>query len=163
MLGKKKFIGYKESIYQATCLSKFINKVATNGLQSKVERLLYKGFFFIKKLKKIVPLLIFCECLEKIHPLIGLQVFKSKSRKKKQSVVIPILFKSFRRYNKALSWLVTSIKLRKEKYLWDRIIHELFVVLFFNAGDALKKKKEYYQVSTLFKAQKNKKKKKKFK
>lgn len=160
---KKIFRVYKESIYQAMRLSKFINKLTLNGTKNKVERALYNGLFSIKKNKQLLPLFIFCECLEKLHPTTGLQIFKPKNRKKQRIMVIPVLFKSFSRYNKAIAWLVASIKLRKEKYLSDRITQELFDIVFLNMGDAIKKKKEYYQVSVLFKAKKNVKKKKKFK
>lgn len=122
------------------------------GKQFNIEKIIYFSFFLIKKNLKCSPLFIFFEVLEKIRPLIGLKLYRQKKRKVTKIIANPIIIKEPIQYQKAIFWLSKAIKCRKEKFLSLRIFQEFYSIIFFNTGNTLKKKKEYYQYAILYKS-----------
>jgi len=142
---------YMEGIFKSIWLSKFINQWFFIGEQFNIEKIIYFSFFLIKKKLKCSPIFIFFEVLEKIRPLIGLKIYKKKKRKLTKVTASPIIIKEPIQYKRAIFWLATAIKFRKEKFLSLKILQEFYGIIFFNTGNTLKKKKEFYQYAIMYK------------
>jgi len=128
-----------------------MNQWFFNGKQNKIEKLIYSLFFAFKSKYKESLIFYFFEILEKIKPIIGLKLYKNNSRKVKKSDATTMLLQITSQYKKAIFWLSRAIKLRKEKSLSTKIYNEFVDILFNNTGFALKKKKEHYKLTVLFK------------
>jgi ribosomal protein S7 len=67
-------------------------------------------------------------------------------------VTVPFILDNLAQYKKSIYWLVKAIKLRKEFFLTDKVIKEFYDIIFYNKGDSLKKKKNYYRYAVIFKS-----------
>lgn len=143
---------YVESFFQSKWLSKFVKQWFFKGKNYKLEKILYRSFFNLKKKLKYCPLFFFFEAIEKIKPEIGLKIYHKRKNKINQTTTIPYILDSLAQYKKSIRWLVKSIKLRKDFFLIDKINKEFYDIIIHNKGDSLKKKKGYYKYAVMFKS-----------
>lgn len=143
-----------DSIYDSTWISKFINQWFFTGEKHKVEKTIYNCFFLIKKVLGQNPCYFFSEIIEKVHPMVGLRLYKKKKRKVTKITANPGFVSERIQYQKGIFWLARGVKLRKEQCWTNRLFQEFYGVIFLNSGNTLKKKKEYYYYAVKFKTAK---------
>lgn len=143
-----KNLKYNEAFFNSKWLSKFINQCLQKGKKFKIEKIIYYNFFFFKKKLNFSSLFLFFEILEKIKPTIGLKIYIVSKKKTK---AIPFFLHLGLQYKKALYWLSVSIVMRKETTILYKIHNEFYDIVIKEVGDSLKKKKNYYKYTILFK------------
>jgi ribosomal protein S7 len=142
---------YQEGIFNCKWLSRFMNCWFFKGEKSKIEKLIYNSFFFLKKKFNANGLLLLFEVLEQLKPWIGLKLQRNK-QKKSQIEACPIILTSNIQYKKAIYWLIRSVQLRKEANFSNKMTNEITAIIFGEITNSLKKKKEYYNYAVLFKS-----------
>jgi len=95
-------VKYKEGVFKSKWLSKFINQWVFLKKQHKVECIVYRSFLMCKKKLNISPLFIFFEVLEKIKPIVGLQLYRKKRGKNLKTLAAPHVLEVSIRYKKAI-------------------------------------------------------------
>ena len=140
-----------EGFFWSKWLLKFINRFFFKGKRFLVEKSLYFSFFLLKKKLCVCSIFLFFEVLEKIKPIISLNIYKLKKSKVKKLCATPFIGKFAVQYKKGIFWLSKAIKLRKEQKLSIKIFYEFYDINYFNLGKALQKKKEYYKYFLFFK------------
>jgi ribosomal protein S7 len=148
-MSKKNYI---DGFFQSKWFSKFITQWFFKGKNYRIEKIMYKSFFNIKKQLNYCPIFIFFEVIEKIKPEIGLKIYHKSKRKISGTVTVPFILDNLAQYKKSIYWLVKAIKLRKEFFLSNKVIKEFYDIIFYNKGDSLKKKKNYYKYAVIFKS-----------
>ena len=140
-----------EAIFWSKWLLKFINRFFFKGRRFLIEKTLYFSFFLLKKKLSCCPIFFFFEVLEKVKPMVGLKLYRSKKQNLSKINTIPFIANFSLQYKKGIFWLSKAIKLRIDKKLSIKIFQELYDINFFNTGITINKKKEYYKYSLLFK------------
>ena len=143
---------YQEAVFNSKWLSKFVNCWFFTGKKHQIEKLIYLSFFILKKKFNINPLFFFFEALERLKPWVGLKIYKTIKSNKKKNQAYPIILNANIQYKKAIYWLIKSIQLRKETTLSRKINNEIKNIIFNEITNSIKKKKEYYNYSILFKS-----------
>jgi small subunit ribosomal protein S7 len=105
---KKKFV-----------VSKYIKSFIKEGKKEKAEHLFKLTFSFIKKAKKVNPLIMLLDFIKKARPFCEVKSIKIKGSLQG----VPIEIKQNRQKSLILRWLVTNE--RKENTIVDRISKEL--------------------------------------
>jgi small subunit ribosomal protein S7 len=142
----------KENIFNCQWLSKFINCISFNGKKFKIEKLVFYGFFLIKKILNTNGLLCLFETLEQLKPWVGLKLRRNIKQRKSQIQAHPIILTTKIQHKKAIYWLVKSIQIRKELTFYSRMVNEVKNVIFSELTYSLKKKKDYYNYAITFKS-----------
>ena len=144
-----KILIYNEGVFFSKWVSKFINKCLQIAKKIKIEKIIYANFFFIKKNLNFAPLFLFFEILEQIKPIVGLKVYTLGVGKTK---AIPIFLNIGLQYKKALFWLVSSIIVRKEIKIINKVYGEFYDTLIKKTSETLLKKKKHYKYTIIFKS-----------
>jgi len=137
-------------------LNIFINKLIVNIIRCKLDRFLNFTIFYWKKYSNLQFLFFLYEGVLKLRPIIGAYVFIIKrNRMKKKKYILPYVLNKERRIKRALSWLISSIRFRKEHLLLQRVTVELYSLNILSTGKALIYKKAYYKSIIVYKIGKN--------
>jgi ribosomal protein S7 len=143
---------YQEGVFNCQWLSKFINCLFFKGKKFKIEKLVYSSFLFLKKFLNANGLLLLFETLEQLKPWIGLKLHRSIKQRNSQIQASPVTLTSNIQYRKAIYWLVKSIQIRKETNFLKRMSNEIKGIILSDMTNSLKRKKEYYNYTVLFKS-----------
>ena len=121
-----------------------INIFISDGRIFLAENFLYSSFFFIKKTLNSSGIFFFLDVLEKIKHIVGLKLYILKKKKIQRTIAMPYLTSNLLQYKKATLWFVNSVKLRKEKKCFLKIVNELYDVLLNKTGNSFLTKKGFY-------------------
>ena len=116
----QKLIFKSDPFYGSYWMAKFSNKFMKSGKKHAIERATFNAFSQIRETNRKVMLNIFLIYLMKFRPLIG---FISK-RFGKKFKKIPVPLYPRRQTVISLKWLVTSIKVNREKSFQKRLVSE---------------------------------------
>ena len=153
-----------DSIYRSVFLLKFLNRLMWGGKRTLIEKIIYGlfkdlnfiGIFYKKNIFKTncLPIFLFFEVISICRPLLGALVHKktqnkrNKSRGKKDiainTKIIPITISRKKSYFIAIGWFISSIKLRRENKLKNKVIGELSDIFIFKNSVTLQKKTQLY-------------------
>lgn len=100
---------------------KYLKVLFKKGKKEKNEKALKLSFAFIKKIKKINPLVVFIDSLQKAKPFCEIRSLRVKGSIKR----IPVEIKEKRQKILAMRWLLINTFDRNEKTLVERLTKEL--------------------------------------
>ena len=140
-----------EAIFWCNWLVKFINIHLFMGKKELIEKVLYFSLFLIKKRLGSCPLFVFFEVLEKVKPIVGLKLYKLKTRKLYKVKVIPVILKFSLQYKKAIIWVLNSIVKNDKKKLIIKLFQEFYNINYNKGNLAIKKKKQLYDNVLVYK------------
>lgn len=135
---------------------KFINKFSLKGNNNRIEFFFEQYLLNLKKRKKNNFFFFFLEALNILKPEIGVKIFKfSKNknvkRKKKgtklaiRTKVIPVIIHKKAKYNLALKWIISRIKISPRPN-FQGITKEIINVLSYKRQSAIGDKKKLRRV-----------------
>lgn len=100
---------------------KYLKLALKNGKKAKIEKNVALAFSEIKKNKKVHPLLIIVECIEKTKPFCEIKSVKVKGTMQR----VPVELKQSKQKNLILRWLIINTFSRNEFSLAERIAKEI--------------------------------------
>lgn len=121
-----------------------LTRFTVDGNRIKVEKAILSTLKLIKKHTKSSPFFFFFEAVERIRFSILLRTFIRKKKKSVKKTATPKIIKSSLRYKKAIFFFTKSVQLRREHFLHDKLINELFEILLYKKGNLFLKKQEIY-------------------
>jgi ribosomal protein S7 len=124
------------------------------GKKNLMEKILYFSFFLLKKKLSGCAVFFFFEALEKVKPVVGLKLYTLKKRKIQRTTAVPYIASLSLQYKKAIFWLMSAIKIRKEKKWSSKLFQEFYDIILNKTGNSFLKKKEFYKYVILFKTTK---------
>ncbi len=126
-------------------LKKLLTILIKEGKKAQALRMVLAviKFLNVKNKKKITGEEIILKAVNNLKP----QLYIEKQRKARRIFYLPKIINSEKKINLALNWIVSSIKLRKEKKAEDRLAKE-FLDCFFSKGLSILKKRSLYKTIT---------------
>ena len=137
-----------DPLYQSPLVTKFINRVMSDGKRSTAERILYKSFDIIKEKTGDDPLKVFKKAIDNVKP--SLEV---KSRRVGGSnYQVPVEVNPNRRLSLSIRWLVGYARARGDgKTMQEKLANELLDAANLRGG-AVKKREDTHRMAEANKA-----------
>lgn len=129
----------KNEFCKSYWVSKILNKLTLNGKKEKVENNVYRQVLKAKENKQNSFLILFY-ALEILKPILSLN--KSVKRGKTFEIGAPLF--GIKKYLVTIGWLTKSLKQKGFRFKVN-LISEIFSIVFFSKGLALKQKKLCYK------------------
>jgi small subunit ribosomal protein S7 len=99
---------------------KYLKLALKNGKKTNIEKFFFLGLSIVKKHKKIHPLEILIDCIEKTKPFCEIKSIKIKGTLQR----VPIQIKQIKQKSLILRWLIMNTFFRNEFSLAERFAKE---------------------------------------
>ena len=128
-------------------VTKFVNCLMNDGKKSTAEKILYGAFEVIKVRTREDPLLVFCQALENVEPVVEV-----KSRRVGGSTYqVPVEVRIERRGALAMRWIILFARKRSGKSMREKLANEIIEASHMRGG-AVKKKDDVHRMAEANKA-----------
>ncbi len=121
--------------FKSPIVPKLINSIMYDGKKTVAQKIVYDAIEKIKTKTKEQPITIFNEAINNIKPTVEVR----SRRVGGATYQVPVEVKSKRAQALAIRWLIDASRKRKDKYMSDKIFHEIFDA-YEKKGSAVKKK-----------------------
>lgn len=137
-----------DPVYNDTTVTKFINKIMSQGKKSVAEGIFYGALSELKtKMANEEPITVFKKALENCKPSLEVR----SRRVGGATYQVPVDVRPTRRLALAMKWLVSYSRDRGEKTMAARLAGELMDA-YNNRGNAIKKKEDVHKMADANKA-----------
>ena len=133
--------------YKSAVIPKLINSIMYDGKKTVAEKIVYDAIEKIKSKSKDEPINVFNEAINNIKPTVEVR----SRRVGGATYQVPVEVKAKRSQALALRWLIDASRKRKDKYMSDKIFHEIFDA-YEKKGSAVKKKEDVHKMAESNKA-----------
>ena len=133
--------------YKSVIIPKLINSIMYDGKKTVAEKIVYDAIDKIKSKSKDEPINVFNEAINNIRPTVEVR----SRRVGGATYQVPVEVKSKRAQALAIRWLIDASRKRKDKYMSDKIFHEIFDA-YEKKGSAVKKKEDVHKMAESNKA-----------
>ena len=133
--------------YKSAIIPKLINSLMYDGKKTIAEKIVYDAIDKIKSKSKDEPITVFNQAISNIKPTVEVR----SRRVGGATYQVPVEVKSKRAQALAIRWLVESARKRKDKYMSDKIFHELYDA-YEKKGAAVKKREDVHKMAESNKA-----------
>ncbi|WP_259286531.1 30S ribosomal protein S7 [Candidatus Nasuia deltocephalinicola] len=134
---------YPDIFYNNIDIEKFINIIMISGKKTIARNIVYKAFNYIGKNLNKNPIKIFSTALDNAAPMIESKIKKSSGVKRNYFIDI----KRYRRKSLSMRWIKKYSKLRKEKYMYLKLAHEI-IDASKKRGESVKKRESVHKLYT---------------
>tara|TARA_B100000700_G_scaffold295066_1_gene357635 strand:- start:295 stop:765 length:471 start_codon:yes stop_codon:yes gene_type:complete len=133
--------------FKSPIVPKLINSIMYDGKKTVAQKIVYDAIEKIKTKTKEQPITIFNEAINNIKPTVEVR----SRRVGGATYQVPVEVKSKRAQALAIRWLIDASRKRKDKYMSDKIFHEIFDA-YEKKGSAVKKKEDVHKMAESNKA-----------
>ena len=133
--------------YKSPIIPKLINSLMYDGKKTIAEKIVYDAIDKIKSKSKDEPITVFNQAISNIKPTVEVR----SRRVGGATYQVPVEVKSKRAQALAIRWLIDSARKRKDKYMSDKIFHELYDA-YEKKGAAVKKREDVHKMAESNKA-----------
>ncbi|MAV62055.1 MAG: 30S ribosomal protein S7 [Candidatus Pelagibacter sp.] len=133
--------------FKSPIVPKLINSIMYDGKKNVAQKIIYDAIEKIKTKTKEEPITIFNEAINNIKPTVEVR----SRRVGGATYQVPVEVKSKRAQALAIRWLIDASRKRKDKYMSDKIFHEIFDA-YEKRGSAVKKKEDVHKMAESNKA-----------
>ena len=144
-MAKKKIVKQNiipDPVYDSVLLSKFINKIMERGKKTVARKIVYQAFDIIKEKTKKEPLEIFDVAMKNASPVVEV-----KSKRVGGAVYqVPMEVKGNRKISLAMTWLISSAKVKKGRAMREKLAEEL-ISASKGEGNAVKRKNDIHRMA----------------
>jgi len=128
--------------YGSIALTRFTNRLMSDGKKSTAEKVIRDAFKEIKKEMKLEPLEVFEKAIQNVSPAVEV----SSKRVGGANYQVPREVRPERRFTLAVRWIVEAARSKKGKPMASRLAEELMAA-YKNEGSAMKKKLDVHRVA----------------
>lgn len=137
-----------DPIYNDVNISKFVNRIMSEGKRSVAQKILYGALDELKtKVPAEEPLTVFKKAVENVKPSLEVR----SRRVGGATYQVPVDVRPSRRLALSMRWIVTYARERGEKSMAQRLAAEL-TDAYNNRGNAIKKKEDVHKMAEANKA-----------
>ena len=129
-------------LYNNVIVSKFINKMMSNGKKTIATRIVYKAFEIIKEKTKKDPVEVFDLAIKNVGPILEIK----PKRIGGATYQVPREVRPERKLALAIRWIIAAAKSKKKKPMSERLAAEL-IEASQNQGVAVKKKEDTHRMA----------------
>ncbi|WP_259286106.1 30S ribosomal protein S7 [Candidatus Nasuia deltocephalinicola] len=134
---------YPDVFYNNIDIEKFINIIMISGKKTIARNIVYKAFNYIEKNFHKNPIKIFSLALDNVAPMIESKIKKISGIKRNYFIDI----KKYRRKSLSMRWIKNYSKLRREKFMYLKLAHEI-IDAFKKRGESVKKRESVHKLYT---------------
>jgi small subunit ribosomal protein S7 len=136
-----------DRIYNDIEVSKFINKVMSDGKKTIAQKVVYGAFDLIKEQTKKEPLEVFKQAIENASPILEVK----PKRIGGATYQVPMEVRGERKLALAFRWILEGARNKKGKPMAEKLAQEL-IDCTNNQGNAIKKKQDTHRMAEANKA-----------
>ncbi len=136
-----------DPIHSSKVVTKFINKIMSDGKRSVAEKILYGALEKVEQKGEDKGFEVFEKAIENIKPLVEV-----KSRRVGGATYqVPVEVRVARQQSLSIKWLIDAARKRNERTMVDKLANELFDAAN-SRGNAFKKKEDTHKMAEANKA-----------
>ena len=136
-----------DSKYNSVLLSRFLNKLFSDGKKTVAESVLYGALEIVKEKTKEDPLAVFTKAIDNVRPLVEVR----PRRVGGATYQVPSEVPQARSFTIAIRWIITFAQARKGKPMSERLAAE-FIEASKKEGAAIKKREDTHRMAEANKA-----------
>ena len=136
-----------DPVYGSVVVTKLVNNIMLDGKKGVAQSIVYDAFDMIKEATGEEPLEVFEKAMNNIMPVVEVKARRVGGA----NYQVPIEVRPDRRQTLGLRWLTKYMRLRGEKYMYERLAKELMDAAN-NTGASVKKKEDTHKMAEANKA-----------
>ncbi|KAA6495951.1 30S ribosomal protein S7 [Helicobacter pylori] len=136
-----------DPVYGNKVVTKFINKMMSDGKKSVAEKIIYKAFNKIEEKSGEKGIEVFEKALERVRPLVEVR----SRRVGGATYQVPVEVRVSRQQSLSIRWILEATRKRNERMMVDRLANELMDAAS-DKGAAFKKKEDVHKMAEANKA-----------